>query len=115
GHRTSAQQSLYEAKAILEESLVHAPPVKDLARMVGLNEFSLKKGFREMFQETIYGFVSKVRMQQARELLLEGNLSIHEVSLLAGYKNPQHFTAAFKKHYGLPPSKVDWKSTRLNS
>lgn len=104
--RASVHEALYEAKAILEKSLVHPPTIKDLARMVGLNEFSLKKGFREMFQETIYGFVSKVRMQQARELLLEGNLSIHEVSLLAGYKNPQHFTAAFKKHYGLPPSKV---------
>ncbi len=104
--RATMAEALYEAKSILEKSLVHPPTIRNLAKMVGLNEFSLKKGFREMFQETIYGFVSKARMQQAREILLEGNLSIHEVSLLAGYKNPQHFTAAFKKHYGVPPSKV---------
>ncbi len=104
--RTSEREALYEARAILEKSLVDPPTIKDLARMVGLNEFSLKKGFRETFHETIFGFVSKVKMQQAREMLLEGNKTVNEVSMLAGYKNPQHFTAAFRKHFGVPPSKL---------
>ena len=104
--RPSEQDALYEAKAILERSSDNPPTIKSLAKMVGTNEFNLKKGFKETFQETIYGFVSKVKMQQAKQMLLEGNRSIQEVASLSGYKNPQHFTVAFKKYFGVLPSKL---------
>jgi AraC-like DNA-binding protein len=104
--KSRQREALYEARAILERNLDHAPTIKTLARMVGLNEFALKKGFKDTFQETIYGYVSKLKMQQARQMLLDGNKSINEVSALAGYKNPQHFTTAFKKYFGVLPSKL---------
>lgn len=104
--KSRQREALYEARAILERNLDHATTIKTLARMVGLNEFALKKGFKDTFQETIYGYVSKLKMQQARQMLLDGNKSINEVSALAGYKNPQHFTTAFKKYFGVLPSKL---------
>lgn len=104
--RSVEYDALYEAKAILERSIDNPPTIRTLARMVGLNEFSLKKGFKDTFNQTVYGFVNSVKMQQARQLLLDGNKSINDVSAMAGYKNPQHFTAAFKKYFGVLPSKL---------
>ncbi|MEX2568569.1 MAG: helix-turn-helix domain-containing protein [Cyclobacteriaceae bacterium] len=45
-------------------------------------------------------------MHQARKRLLEERLSVYEVSEMAGYKNPQHFSTAFKKFFGFNPSRL---------
>lgn len=104
--KSSEVEALYEAKSILERSLDNPPSIKNLSKMVGMNEFNLKKGFKNTFDTTIYGYVNTLKMNQARQLLLEGTKSVYEVALLSGYKNPQHFTAAFKKFYGTLPSKI---------
>ncbi len=80
--------------------------LSDLARAVGTNEFTLKKGFRDLFGTTVFGFWSDARMEQARRMLTGGEMKVNEVSDLAGYKNPRHFSAAFKKKYGVLPSAV---------
>ena len=106
GSRNSEVDAIYDAKTIIEKSVDAPPSIRELARLVGLNEFSLKKGFRDTFQTTIYGYVNELKMEQARQLILEGDKTIHEIASLAGYKNPQHFTVAFKKYYGYLPSKL---------
>ncbi|WP_256441273.1 helix-turn-helix transcriptional regulator [Chitinophaga sp. HK235] len=70
------------------------------------NDFKLKKGFKEMFGNTVFGYMNQVRMEKAKLLLLEGKNSIADISFTVGYKNPQHFTAAFKKHFGYLPSEL---------
>ncbi len=104
--RNAEVDAIYDAKTIIEKSIDSPPSIRELSRLVGLNEFSLKKGFRDTFQTTIYGYVNELKMQHARELILEGDKTIHEIASLAGYKNPQHFTVAFKKYYGYLPSKL---------
>jgi AraC-like DNA-binding protein len=108
--RNSEVDAIYDAKTIIEKSIDDPPSIRELARLVGLNEFSLKKGFRDTFQTTIYGYVNELKMEQARQLILEGDKTIHEIASLAGYKNPQHFTVAFKKYYGYLPSKLRMSS-----
>lgn len=104
--RNPEVDAIYDAKAIIEKSVDNPPSIRELAKLVGLNEFSLKKGFRDTFQTTIYGYVNELKMEQARQLILEGDKTIHEIASLAGYKNPQHFTVAFKKYFGYLPSKL---------
>lgn len=104
--RNPEVDAIYDAKAIIEKSIDNPPSIRELSKLVGLNEFSLKKGFRDTFQTTIYGYVNELKMQQARQLILEGDKTIHEIASLAGYKNPQHFTVAFKKYFGYLPSKL---------
>jgi len=43
-------------------------------------------------------------MTQAKKMLLNGSMNVSEVSDLVGYKNPRHFSAAFKRKYGMIPS-----------
>lgn len=77
-----------------------------LGREFGLNEFTLKKGFKQLFNTTIFGFIQKLRMDHARLLMLEGGLTVSEAADALGYANPQHFSTAYKKQYGLNPGKL---------
>lgn len=48
-------------------------------------------------------FVVELRMQRARELLTEGQLSIRDIALEVGYDYLTNFSKAFKRHSGLSP------------
>ena len=97
-------EKIQYAKEIILRQLHNPCSLIDLARQVGTNEFTLKKGFKEVFGTTVFGMVAEVKMEQARQLLLSGEKNISEVSDLTGYSHQAHFTKAFKKKFGVPPS-----------
>jgi AraC-like DNA-binding protein len=80
--------------------------LQSLSKTFCLNEFKLKKGFKELFGETVFGYIHSLRMQHAKDLLLDGELNVNEISGKVGYKNPNHFSTAFKKQFGITPSLV---------
>ncbi|QEM09682.1 helix-turn-helix transcriptional regulator [Mucilaginibacter rubeus] len=96
---------LLEAKNIVEQNLKHPCSLAELSRKTGLNDFKLKKGFKTLFGHTVFGYLAERRMSLAHKLLKEG-CSVSEVAETVGYKNAHHFTAAFKKHFDMLPSKV---------
>lgn len=65
---------------------------------------NLTNGFKQLFNCTVFEYRIKVMMEQAIYLLQEERLYVSEVSDRLGYANPQHFTAAFKRHFGYLPS-----------
>lgn len=100
------RDKLVAAQALLAKQLETPPTIPVLAREVGLNEYKLKRGFRELFGTTIFGFVHKKRMDLARKLLLDTDLSAKEIAYEAGYSSPQHFSRAFKAEFGLSPDRM---------
>ncbi|UTP41612.1 AraC family transcriptional regulator [Phenylobacterium sp. LH3H17] len=92
-----------EARDYLAQHFASPPRIPQLAAMVGVNQTKLKKGFRELFGETVYDYVIRCRMDQASELLLSKNYSVSEVAYLVGYEYPANFTSAFKRHFGELP------------
>lgn len=95
-----------DAKAILEENYHSPPTIQELARLVYLNETKLKQGFKACCSHTIHGYVVWLRMEKAKQLLQQSQLSIGDIAYQVGYKNSAHFTAAFKKHFGFLPSEI---------
>lgn len=79
--------------------------IPGLAKRIGTNEFTLKKGFKELVGTTVFGYINDIKMNKAKQMLTNQNLSISQVSEYIGYKNPQHFSTAFKKKFGIIPSK----------
>jgi AraC-like DNA-binding protein len=99
-------EKMYAVKEIILKNVSNPISLIDLARQVGTNEFTLKKGFKALFGTTVFGYWQEVKMQEAKKLLLEEPYSVSAVSERIGYKNPQHFSTAFKKFYGFSPSKL---------
>jgi len=99
-------EKMYQAKEFILKNLSTPCSLINIAQQVGTNEFTLKKGFKEVFGTTVFGFWNDVKMQEAKRLLLENKMNVSEVSEQIGYKNPQHFSTAFKKYFGTSPSQL---------
>jgi AraC family transcriptional activator of pyochelin receptor len=97
-------ERLERARRLLRDRMDCPPSLPELARAVGLNEFKLKAGFRAHFGTSVFGLLRTHRMDQARRLLVRRELSVTEVAARVGYENPSKFAAAFRKHFGFPPS-----------
>ena len=95
---------IYQAKDILATRLENPPSILELARQVELGESTLRGGFRKLFDTTVIGYLTTLRMKQAELLLRERKLAISEVANSVGYSNLSHFSAAFKRHFGITPS-----------
>lgn len=95
----------YEVKDLLLRNINAPFSIEELARVAGLNRTKLQEGFKELFGTTIFGYITEIRLEEARRHILDPGsmLSIGEIAALSGYKNPQHFTAAFKKKFGYLP------------
>lgn len=99
-------EKMHLAREILQQRIQDPPSLAELARLCGLNEFKLKKGFREVFGTTVFGYFNTLRLEQAHLLICNTSLSISEIAYQTGWAHPQHFNRAFKKHYGIPPGQV---------
>ncbi|MFF5381184.1 helix-turn-helix transcriptional regulator [Pedobacter suwonensis] len=95
---------LEEAREILERDYINPPTHKQLSKMILLNEFKLRTGFKKYFGSTIYDFVTRLRMEEAKRLILEEGKNMYEVGVNIGFKHQASFTNAFKKYYGILPS-----------
>lgn len=97
-------EKFHALKSYLEASFQQEHSLRSLARKYAMNEFKLKKGFKELFGDTIFAYIHSLKMKEARLLLEEQGLNVTQVSVRTGYKNPNHFSAAFKKSFGISPS-----------
>ncbi|OJV14491.1 MAG: AraC family transcriptional regulator [Dyadobacter sp. 50-39] len=95
---------LHQLKKFLDIHFLEEHSLAELSRICLLNEFKVKKGFKEMFGTTVFGYLRKLRMDHAEQLLLDASRSVEEVSDLLGYEHAQHFSTAFKKYRGVNPS-----------
>lgn len=81
-----------------------APPgLIQLAAIAGINEFKLKRGFKELFNQTVFGYLADVRLEMARRALLQKQKNVTQIAFELGYASLQHFSGAFKKKFGVSP------------
>jgi AraC family transcriptional activator of pyochelin receptor len=97
-------KKLYVAREYILTHLENPCSIRQLAHEVGLNDFKLKNGFKQLFNNTVFGIAHDERLQKARILLLETTSTVLEISVQIGYKNLSNFTAAFKNKFGYPPT-----------
>jgi AraC family transcriptional regulator, transcriptional activator of the genes for pyochelin and ferripyochelin receptors len=102
--KTAADKEKIIAVRDLINQRVHCPPnLSEIARTVGLNEYKLKRGFKETFHTTVFGYLTEQRLLLARHYLRDTDKTAAEISFELGYSTPQHFNNAFKKHFGTTP------------
>ncbi len=98
-------QKIRRAKEIVIANMAEPPSLQDLANQIGLNIKKLKEGFKQIYGDTVYGFLLDYKMEHARRLLESNQMNVNEVGLKVGYSTASHFIAAFKKKFGITPKK----------
>lgn len=91
------------ARIMIKKNIRYHFVIREIAQKVGMNEFKLKNGFRELFGNGVYEYLRTERMQEARHLLSEHRKNVKEVAALTGYKSVNSFIKAFKKKFGETP------------
>jgi AraC-like DNA-binding protein len=97
---------MHAIKVFLESTFMQDHSLAGISRHFGINQSKLKKGFKEVFHVSVIEFLYDLRMEQARLMLCENNMSVGDVAALVGYKNPNHFATAFKRKFSVNPSKL---------
>ncbi|MGF9917567.1 AraC family transcriptional regulator [Paenibacillus ehimensis] len=92
-----------KAKEILDHNLAASVSLSELSKLVCLNEYKLKKGFKEMFGQSVHAYVIDQRLEKARLLFEEQGLSVSDAAFQVGYGNLSFFTLSFRKKFGVNP------------
>lgn len=94
---------IHHARDILLQQLDRPPSLLELARQVGLNDCTLKRGFRQVFGTTAFGYLHDYRLEQARQLLQERRLNVSEIARAVGFGSCSYLSRVFRKKYGVSP------------
>ena len=77
--------------------------VEALADIIGMSRAQLHRRVKEATGITIGEFIRNLRLQQAARMLEKGDNTIQQVAWAVGFSNPTHFSAAFKRYFGIAP------------
>ncbi|MBL1411014.1 helix-turn-helix transcriptional regulator [Sphingobacterium faecale] len=107
--------TLSEIKSYLDSHFAEELSLKKISRAFGINEFKLKKAFKERYGDTVFGHIRKSRIKHAMHLLQHSNLDIKTISYSCGFKYPHHFSQLFSQYYNCRPSEVRSKGFSLST
>ena len=93
------------AKELILQNISEPPSLQMLSESIGLSLNKLKEGFKQLYGDTVFGYLLDHKMEEARRMLASKNYNVNEVGLKIGYSTSSHFIAAFKKKYGTTPKK----------
>ena len=101
--RTSVYVSS-QAKDYIQENYADKNlSLRELAKQLGVSYGYLSTAFAKTYGENFKSYLTAVRIEKARELLLERRYKIYEIADQVGYGSSRYFTDAFKRNLGISP------------
>lgn len=102
----AAESASNPVSAVLEYMRAHLSEpltVADLADLVSLSPSAFAHLFRDITGRSPYQFLKEMRLDRARELLVDGNLTVARISKDVGYASVSHFISEFRGRFGVTP------------
>jgi AraC-like DNA-binding protein len=102
----AAESASNPVSAVLEYVRAHLSEpltVADMADLVRLSPSAFAHLFRDVTGRSPYQFVKEMRLDHARELLVDGNLTVARISKEVGYASVSHFISEFRGRFGVTP------------
>lgn len=103
---TKAKESesvVAKAKAYIDENYQKDISLDEVSRLVDISPYYFSKLFKQEQGENFIEYLTRIRMQNARQLLMNQNYSIKEICAMCGYSDPNYFSRIFKKYEGVTP------------
>ena len=92
-----------EAVKIIKDEIDTIGNIITLSRRVGINQNTLQSGFKRFYNVSVNEFIRNCRMDKAKELLLNTDLNITEITYKIGINSRSYFSKLFKEKYGMSP------------
>lgn len=97
---------------ILENLGKSLPNIKQLCRIIGTNEFTLKDSFKKKYNSSIYQFYNDERLKRAHLMIQQTDLALKEIAYNSGFNDYVNFSKAFKKKYNYTPGQLYRKNDK---
>ncbi|RKN86295.1 helix-turn-helix domain-containing protein [Paenibacillus ginsengarvi] len=93
-----------EASSLIRKHAFETFDLKEIAAQLQLSPARLCQKFKASFGQTPSQFLTDLRLEKARQLLLETTMTLDQISEYIGYQNAYYLSHIFKKHTGVTPS-----------
>ncbi|MBH1942244.1 helix-turn-helix domain-containing protein [Mobilitalea sibirica] len=93
-----------KAKAYMEENYSKDVSLDDVSRIVDISPYYFSKLFKEETGENFIEYLTGLRIEKAKKLLQNKDVSIKNICVDTGYSDPNYFSRIFKKYVGLTPT-----------
>lgn len=88
----------------MNENYMYEFSLEDMAHYTGRSLATFKRDFKKISDLTPEKWLIRKRLEIAYAKMKEGGKKVVDVYAEVGFKNPSHFSTAFKKQYGIPPT-----------
>jgi AraC-like DNA-binding protein len=107
----SHQELVVGAKTILATRFAESLSLEMLAQMLYTSPYHLCRVFRQETGQTIHNYLHQIRLRASLEPVAARETSLTELSLALGFANHSHFSASFRRAFGVPPSQLRQNSS----
>ena len=112
--RKGAERSVSQvdaAKEYIKNNYSKDISLDDVSRTVNISPYYFSKIFKNETGEGFVEYLTKIRMDRAKELLETTEYSMKEICSMVGYADPNYFSRSFKKNVGVTPT--EYKDRRM--
>ncbi|MCP4185355.1 MAG: AraC family transcriptional regulator [Hyphomicrobiales bacterium] len=97
---------VFRVQRFLEENYTNHLDITSIARNCNMSESTLHHTFKEATSLSPIQYLKKVRLHQARLMMVNAGLGAGEAGFQVGYESPSQFSREFKRLFGVPPSRA---------
>lgn len=103
-HESDAKRPIRQAKQYIQKHFAEQITLEEVSNVVGLSPAYFSVQFKKAEGEGFAKYLINVRIEQAKVLLRETNISVSEICRKVGYNDLKHFTHTFEKAAGVKPA-----------
>ena len=103
-HRKSDSDPIQRAKKWIHQNLGEHITIKEIAEHIYMSPTYFSNYFKAQTGETILDYITKCRLESAKELLETTDIKVYDISSKLGYQDTKYFSRLFKQWYGQSPS-----------
>lgn len=92
-----------DIKKIIGENYSHIDSISDIADMIHVSTVHMNVTFKKYTGETVFDYLTRFKLEKAKELLRKSNSRVYEISEQLGYKSKAYFSSMFKEYTGMSP------------
>jgi|GEM_PF-1196784 len=110
--QSPSDRLIKKVKSVIAENL-NTIDINGISRKINISKNYLASGFKKMTGETLNDYITRKRMEKAKQLLKMGEFRIYEIANQVGYKDTAYFSKLFRRKVGCLPNEFKGRPDKL--
>jgi AraC-like DNA-binding protein len=95
------------ARRYMDDEYLSIEEINKVAVFCNMSEFHFFRSFRQAFGISPYQYLLNKRLESAKEMIIEGAMSVTDIAAHCNFPDIFTFSKAFKRRFGIPPSRLN--------